>query len=226
MGVQPFPVGQIDLEIRLARNHSLLWKAIDIAERVVAIALLAILLPYLLIAAIVVIFVSRRSPLIAHRRVGQGGRQIWVLKLRTMWVKDRTRYRVWPLIERVICEDVPQSKLRRDARVTSRFAALCRKYSLDEYPQLWNVITGEMSLVGPRPLTTPEIAKYYGAHRAYVLRAKPGITGLWQIKGRSRLSYTQRRRLDLFMLNNWSLGLYLSVLAATVPRVLTGQDAW
>ena len=83
-----------------------------------------------------------------------------------------------------------------------------------------------MSLVGPRPLTAPELAEYYGQKRAHLLRAKPGITGLWQIKGRSRLSYAQRRRLDLFLLEHWSFSLYIFVLVATIPRVLSGQDAW
>jgi exopolysaccharide production protein ExoY len=199
---------------------------IAVAERVCAAALLLIVLPCVILAAAVVILSSRRSPFIAHRRVGQRGRDIWVLKLRTMWDGDAENYHVWPLIERVASNRSPELKLPRDARVTSRFAALCRKYSLDECPQLWNVIVGDMSLVGPRPLTAPELTKYYGAHRAYLLHAKPGITGLWQIKGRSRLTYAQRRRLDLFMLRKWSLGLYLFVLAATIPRVVSGENAW
>jgi exopolysaccharide production protein ExoY len=226
LGVQPFSVGQLDLQVSASRSPSLLWKAIEIVERISAATLLLISLPCLIIAAILVILVSRRSPLIAHQRVGQNGRQIWVLKLRTMWTKDRTSCRVWPLIERVSCDLAPEVKPRSDARITSRFAALCRKYSLDEFPQLWNVVVGDMSLVGPRPLTPPELAKYYGTHRVYLLNVQPGITGLWQIKGRSRLTYAQRKRLDLFMLKKWSLGLYVFVLAATFPRVISGEDAW
>lgn len=226
MGVQPFSVEQFELKFPLSRSPSLPWKIIALAERVSAGGLLFILLPLLFVVAIIIILASRRPPLIAHRRVGQGGRDIWVLKLRTMWTKDRMRYRLWPLIERVGCDHAPELKARSDIRITSRFAALCRKYSLDECPQLWNVIAGEMSLVGPRPLTAPELTRYYGAHRAYLLNAKPGITGLWQIKGRSRLSYAQRKRLDLFMLKKWSVGLYVLVLAATLPRVLSGEDAW
>ena len=226
MGVQPFSIRQFDLPVCESRNHLLLWKMIAVAERLCAAALLLIVLPCVILAAVIVILTSHRSPFIAHRRVGQRGRDIWVLKLRTMWDGDAAKYHVWPLVERVTSNRSPELKLRWDARVTSRFAALCRKYSLDECPQLWNVIVGDMSLVGPRPLTAPELTKYYGAHRAYLLNAKPGITGLWQIKGRSRLTYAQRRRLDLFMLRKWSLGLYLFVLTATIPRVVSGENAW
>lgn len=226
MGVQLFSVGQLDLQVRVSRNRSLLWKIIAVLERISAAGLLLILLPCVIVAAVIVILASRRSPFIAHQRVGQNGCGIWVLKLRTMWTKDRRAYRPWPLIERVADDVAPQPKPRSDVRIVNRFAALCRKYSLDECPQLWNVIIGDMSLVGPRPLTAPELATYYGAHRAYLLHAKPGITGLWQIKGRSRLTYAQRKRLDLFMLKNWSLRLYVFVLAATIPRVVSGVDAW
>lgn len=226
LGVQPFSVGQVELQVHASRSQSLLWKAIEIGERITAAALLIILLPCVIAASILVIFASRRSPIIAHGRMGQYGRQIWVLKLRTMWTKGPASYRVWPLIERVSCVLAPELKPRSDARITSRFAAVCRKYSLDELPQLWNVVIGDMSLVGPRPLTAPELTKYYGPHRSHLLNVKPGITGLWQINGRSRLTYAQRKRLDLFMLNKWSFGLYIFVLTATLPRVLSGEDAW
>ena len=225
MGVQSFSAEQFKLEASFARNHSPLWKAVELTERTASAALLLLILPALLIAAIIVIFASRRSPLIAHRRVGQNGREIWVFKLRTMWNRDAKQFRLKPFIEPITCGPL-KLKPRSDPRVTSRFAALCRKYSIDECPQLWHVVTGDMSLVGPRPLTASELADYYGQKRAYLLRAKPGITGLWQIKGRSRLSYDQRRRLDIFLLQHWSFSLYAFVLAATIPRVLSGQDAW
>jgi exopolysaccharide production protein ExoY len=226
LGVQPLSVGHLNSQARITRNGLLIWKLIDIAERITAAALLLILLPLLLCAAVMVILGSRRSPLIAHRRVGRNRRIIWVLKLRTMWRKRLDGYQIWPLIERVSCDGVPQRKPRFDDRITSRFAALCRKFSLDEVPQLWNVVTGDMSLVGPRPLTPAEIAEYYAVHATSLLQTKPGITGLWQIKGRSRLTYGQRLRLDLFMLRKWSPRLYIFILAATVPRVISGVDAW
>jgi exopolysaccharide production protein ExoY len=117
-------------------------------------------------------------------------------------------------------------KSEKDSRVTSRFAAFCRRYSIDELPQLYQVVTGQMSLIGPRPLTKLELDLYYGRNAAELLTRRPGISGLWQVSGRSRLSYRQRRRLDLFLVRKWSPGLYLQTLLATIPTVLTGRNAW
>jgi lipopolysaccharide/colanic/teichoic acid biosynthesis glycosyltransferase len=114
----------------------------------------------------------------------------------------------------------------KGARVTSRFAAFCRRYSLDELPQLWHVVRGDMALVGPRPLTRQELDTYYGPDAARVVLARPGLTGLWQIRGRSRLTYSQRRRLDVFLVEKWSISLYCRILFLTLPRVLGGKDAW
>lgn len=83
-----------------------------------------------------------------------------------------------------------------------------------------------MSLVGPRPLTRSELRSYYGPNANELLEVKPGITGLWQVMGRNRLTYSQRRRLDLFYVRKRSVGLYLAILARTIPRVLTGKDSW
>ena len=108
----------------------------------------------------------------------------------------------------------------------SRFAAFLRKFSIDELPQLLHVLRGDMSLVGPRPLTRAELAKYYGEYATEIIQIQPGLTGLWQIRGRNRLSYRQRRRLDLFLVRRFGWLLYLKVLLCTPARVLTGRDAW
>lgn len=196
-------------------------------ERLLALILLCALVPGLALAALAVVLLSRRCPLVAHARVGRGGKEIWVLKLRTMWgaAVPACRHRVW-FIERLKGEPVAELKKSDDPRVTSRFAAACRRYSIDELPQLWHVVRGELSLVGPRPMTPEELSDHYGRAAAEVLRVRPGLTGLWQIKGRSSLNYRQRRRLDLFLVRHWSPRLYLGILLATVPRVLTGRDAW
>jgi lipopolysaccharide/colanic/teichoic acid biosynthesis glycosyltransferase len=152
---------------------------------------------------------------------------MWVLKVRTMW-GNSSAGGLWPLVEYIRASDadclVP--KTAKDPRVTNRFAALCRRLSVDELPQLWHVIRGEMALVGPRPLTRYELNTYYGSAATTVLKKKPGLSGLWQISGRSRLSYAQRRRLDLFMIRKWSVSLYCRILLKTIPRVLVGKDAW
>lgn len=196
------------------------------AEWIIACSLFCFTLPLMFAAAVLIMGLSRRSPLIAHRRVGYRGKEIWVLKLRTMWSSATRKRQFWPLIERLAPARIPISKLPRDARVTSRFAAICRKYSIDELPQLWHVITGDMALLGPRPLTADEIKEYYTSDSASLLSVKPGITGLWQVRGRSRLTYRQRRRLDLFLLRHWSLGLYTTIVKATISNVLSGRDAW
>jgi lipopolysaccharide/colanic/teichoic acid biosynthesis glycosyltransferase len=191
-----------------------------------AAILLVIVQPVVLLSALIVAALSKRPPFIAHCRVGVAGRTIWVLKLRTMW--DGNRSGPFRLVERLQPAPFHAAivKARHDPRIKSRFAAACRRYSIDELPQLWNVLGGSLSLVGPRPLTRGEIDIYYAEDAAELLTRKPGITGLWQVCGRSRLTYGQRRKLDLFMLRNWSLGLYLKILFATIPNVVLGKDAY
>lgn len=188
--------------------------------------LLIIVLPVLIAAALIIAALSRRSPLVAHSRVGLGGKPIWVLKLRTMWIGDRRTGSIF--VERlpIVTSAFRGPKTADDPRVTSRFAAFCRRYSIDELPQLWNVVQGDLALVAPRPLTRQELDTYYGADAVLLLSRKPGLSGLWQISGRSRLTYRQRRRLDLFMIRKWSVLLYFRILILTLPRVLAGKDAW
>ena len=115
-------------------------------------------------------------------------------------------------------------KIRQDPRVT-RVGAVLRKYSLDELPQLVNVLLGHMSLVGPRPALATETAQYdFDARRR--LAVKPGLTGLWQVSGRSDLSWEDTVRLDLRYVDNWSLGLDLAIMCRTVTAVLTHRGAY
>jgi lipopolysaccharide/colanic/teichoic acid biosynthesis glycosyltransferase len=116
-------------------------------------------------------------------------------------------------------------KSEDDPRVTSRFASWCRRYSLDELPQLYHIARGEMSFVGPRPITAAELASHYGDDAPEVLSVRPGLTGLWQSLGRNRLTYATRRRLDVWFVRHASPGLYFRILARTIPRVLQGDNA-
>ncbi len=209
-----------------ANKPSWLWQIVAKLERALACMVLLACFPFLCIVCAITILLSRQSPLIAHRRAGKRGRDIWVFKVRTMWGGKPRTARGLHLVEYLHGSVVPDCKCRFDPRVTSRFAAFCRKYSIDELPQLWLVVRGEMSIVGPRPMTHEELARHYGSDAIRVLQAKPGLTGLWQIRGRSNLKYHQRRRLDRFMLEKWSLRLYTAILIASVPKVLTGKDAW
>ncbi len=121
---------------------------------------------------------------------------------------------------------MPASKSNNDPRVVSRFAAICRRYSLDEIPQLFHVARGQMSFVGPRPITREELDRYYGPHAAEVLQLRPGITGLWQVLGRNRLSYARRMKLDILLVRRASPNLYFWILWRTVPKVVCGYDAF
>lgn len=193
-------------------------------ERVFALAAFILFLPFLAVVAGTILLLSGRAPLVAHRRLGWRGEPFWMLKFRTMWNGERPGPS--GLIEHLAEEIVPEVKRGGDPRVTSPFAAFCRKYSIDELPQLWHVAAGEMSLVGPRPVTRAEWGKHYGSAAAEVLKLKPGITGLWQTRGRNRLTYLQRKRLDIFLAHHYCLWLYVRIVAKTIPRTLTGRDAW
>jgi exopolysaccharide production protein ExoY len=222
-------VGSIDIGsialLEPIRARSTIWRVVRILERIVAGALLLGVLPILFLASVVIVVISRRSPFVAHQRVGYGGRLIWVLKLRTMWKGDSGSRSI--LVHRLSAAEAPLlAPHSKGVRVTSRFAAFCRRYSVDELPQLWQVVRGDMALIGPRPLTRQELDTYYGPDATRIVAARPGISGLWQISGRSRLNYAQRRQLDLLMVQEWSISLYLRILLATLPRVLAGKDAW
>ena len=161
----------------------------------------------------------------AHRRVGRYGTTLWVYKFRTMWPRGPRARRSAFLIEKV-ADDEPKPKVGPDPRVTSGFASFCRRHSIDELPQLALVAAGRMSMVGPRPITRFELSEYYDADAMEVLSVKPGLTGLWQIRGRSRLTYRQRKRFDLFLVRRLSASLYFRIMALTISDLLFAKDAW
>jgi exopolysaccharide production protein ExoY len=203
------------------------WSLIRPLERLASLAALILLSPLMLFVAAVIAVLSRRAPLIGVLRTGQFGAPLWTFKFRTMWPGEAENSRRAGVVEYIVDESGPESKSSGDPRITSKFARLCRRFSIDELPQLINVLRGEMSLVAPRPLTQGELIKHYGFDAVEVLRVKPGITGLWQVAGRSRLSYGERREMDLFLVRNrGSLKLYFTILRRTIPAVLKGQDGW
>ena len=165
------------------------------------------------------------SVVYGHRRVGKRGKSFPCYKFRTM-VPNAGQ-----VLQELLANDPAallewkrDFKLRNDPRITP-IGAILRKTSLDELPQLWNVIKGDMSLVGPRPVVTEEL-ELYGKSRPYYLEARPGITGLWQVSGRNEVDYSQRVYLDAWYVKNWSLWYDMVILLKTVKVVLSRRGAY
>jgi len=191
-------------------------------DRAVAVVLLVVLAPLMLFIATLVRTTSTGPALFRQRRVGRGGQEFTCLKFRTMTADaEARRAELVHLNERA---DGLLFKIRHDPRIT-RIGAVLRKYSLDELPQLVNVVAGDMSLVGPRPPLPQEVAAYDDALRRRLL-VKPGLTGLWQVSGRSELPWEEAVRLDLSYVDNWSPALDARILLRTVSAVLKGTGAY
>jgi lipopolysaccharide/colanic/teichoic acid biosynthesis glycosyltransferase len=192
---------------------------------VVALAALVFLLPLMLLIAISVYAHDGGPILFAHRRIGLNGRTFHCLKFRSMAVDAEQRLAALLASDPAARAEWEQDhKLRRDPRVT-RLGAFLRETSLDELPQLFNVLRGDMSLVGPRPIVEAEVKRYGRRFRAYCA-VKPGITGLWQVSGRNDTSYRTRVALDCVYARRRSLGLDAYIIAATVPAVLTRRGSY
>ncbi len=204
---------------RLHDGKALLKRALDLA---VAGLVLAVAWPVILVSAIA-IRLDSAGPILYRRRVlGEGGRTFDAFKLRTMYVDGDRRLAARPDASEALRAN---HKLRDDPRVT-RVGRWLRRSSVDELPQLVNVLLGQMSLVGPRMITADETAKY-GRHRLNLGSVKPGITGLWQVSGRSDLSYDERVRIDMYYVRNYSIWLDLQILfIETLPAVLKGRGAY
>ncbi len=203
---------------RLTRTQRALKRAFDL---VVAGLGLLLTSPLWIVVAVAIKLDSPGPVLYRQRRVGEGGRPFVMLKFRSMY-EDAER-RLDELRPRSDV-DGPLFKLRDDPRVT-RVGRWLRRWSVDELPQLWNVIRGDMSLVGPRPPLPEEVAAYEEWHFAR-LEAPPGITGLWQVSGRSELSFEDYVRRDLFYIENWSLAYDLFIVLKTIPIVLLRRGAY
>ncbi len=220
----PPRVAQLDTipALSFAPVHHSTWKlavkrTIDIA--IAGTGLLA-LSPILGVAALLIRATSPGPALFRQERCGLHGRRFEILKLRTMSEDaERQRNALSHLNE---CEG-PIFKMRRDPRVTT-VGRVLRRWSIDEVPQLWNVIRGDMSLVGPRPPIPSEVDQYrFGDQRRLSMR--PGITCLWQVSGRSQIGFEDQVKLDLAYIDGWSLSTDLMILARTVPAVVSGRGA-
>jgi len=182
---------------------------------------LVALAPLCLLIALAIKLESRGGALFKQQRVGRNGSQFTVYKFRSMYAgADQDRERLNNLNE----ADGPLFKIREDPRRT-RVGRILRRFSLDEIPQLYNVLRGEMSIVGPRPALPEEVANYEGWHRKR-LEVSPGITGLWQTSGRSDISFEEMCLLDIYYVEQWSPSFDVKILLKTLPAVLFGRGAY
>jgi exopolysaccharide biosynthesis polyprenyl glycosylphosphotransferase len=182
---------------------------------------LVVISPVLVAAAIAIKLDSRGPIFYRQQRVGKHGRTFWMFKFRSM-IQDAEHH-----LELLRAQNEaigPLFKMRADPRVT-RVGGFLRRWSIDELPQLLNVLRGEMSLVGPRPPIPSEVDEYEDWQLGR-LRAVPGLTGLWQVSGRSEVPFHDMVRLDLHYIRNWSLGLDFEILLRTIPAVLTNRGAY
>lgn len=197
--------------------------------RILDISLILLAAPYIILVFLILgILVKVDSPgpvFYSQMRIGRFGRKFHVYKFRTMVQNaDKVLQEYLEKSPEMRAEWVATHKLKQDPRVT-RLGSLLRKLSLDELPQLWNVIIGEMSLVGPRPIVDAEVEKYGNCFELYI-QVRPGLTGLWQVSGRNDTTYERRVELDEYYVRNQSLKLYFQILLKTVFVVVKKDGAY
>jgi len=190
-----------------------------ITDVAVAAPALLLLSPFMLIIAVLIRLTSPGPVIFRQKRCGLNGRTFVFYKFRSMCQDaEARRADVEHLNERQTV-----FKIRNDPRLTP-IGGFLRKFSIDEWPQLWNVLKGDMSLVGPRPPLPDEVEKYERWQRRR-LRMRPGLTCLWAVKGRDRLDFETWMRLDMQYIDTWSLGLDWKIMLRTIPQVLSGRGA-
>ena len=215
--------------IGFASIHNLTFKRNLFLKRLIDIAAivltLPLVLPIMILLGILTKLTSKGPIFYGHKRIGKNGKEIKCWKFRSMCVNSQE------ILEEILATDPVRRaewekdrKFIDDPRVT-KFGKILRKTSLDELPQLFNILFGQMSLVGPRPVTEPELIKY-GEYKDYVLSVSPGLTGMWQVSGRSDTGYEERITYDTYYIQNWSIWLDIWILIKTVWVVLVGKGAY
>lgn len=204
-------------------RHLPVKRIVDIAFSAMALILS---LPLLFVVAVCIRLSSQGSVVYAHERIGRGGRPFKCYKFRTMH-KDAERLlqeclRASPELKN---EWEQNHKLKNDPRVTG-IGKILRKLSLDEFPQFWNVIKGDMSVVGPRPMVREEVEKKLGSKAAKILSVRPGLTGIWQTSGRSNTSYVKRVQLDELYVEHRTIWMDLKLIFKTLPSMIASKGAY
>jgi exopolysaccharide biosynthesis polyprenyl glycosylphosphotransferase len=205
-------------EIGISGLNQLVKRAIDVGSSALALFLFA---PLMALVALMIKMDSPGPVLFRQERVGKNGQRFTLYKFRSMGVgAEEQQDELQDLNE----ADGPLFKIKDDPRAT-RLGKWLRRLSLDELPQFYNVLRGEMSLIGPRPPLPTEVAQYKEWHKRR-LEVSPGLTGLWQVSGRSELTFDEMAMLDIYYIENWSLGLDTKILWQTIPKVLFGNGAF
>jgi exopolysaccharide production protein ExoY len=192
---------------------------------ILALSAIVVLVPFFLFCFVATACSSPGPVLFRHRRVGFNGKPFDCLKFRTMAIDAPERLRQHLETDAAAAAEwLANQKLHNDPRVTA-IGSILRKSSLDELPQLFNVIKGDMSIVGPRPITEEELIRYSDTIGAYYA-CRPGITGLWQVSGRSTTTFNRRVALDNFYASHWSMSLDAKIMMATIPAVCFSDTAY
>ena len=234
---QAAPVGDLDYRPAVGRagarlnrdavpatlfRYRVIKRVMDLLVAVVAMVVLA---PLMLVIITLVRFTSPGPIFFSHRRISKNGAFFSMWKFRTMCVDSaEVLDHYLAMHPEARAEWNLTHKLKQDPRVTS-VGLFLRRYSLDELPQIWNVFTGRMSIVGPRPIVAAEVEKY-GEFFDHYCRVKPGVTGLWQVSGRSKVSYPNRVRLDCEYVEHWTLFRDFKILLATAKSVVNQEGAY
>ncbi|WP_158310205.1 exopolysaccharide biosynthesis polyprenyl glycosylphosphotransferase [Desulfosporosinus acidiphilus] len=195
-------------------------RILDVILAIIGIVLTSWLMAFLWV---ILLFDSPRHAIFSQERLGLDGKKVRIFKFRTMVIDSERQLKILLENDGINKNYYDNYKIENDPRITP-LGKYLRKWSLDELPQLINILKGDLSFVGPRPIVPSELARY-GTHGKIILRVKPGLTGLWQVSGRNDVSYEDRIQMDLFYIHNWSLGFDMKIILQTIPAVLCRKGA-
>lgn len=213
------------LPFHCAIKHLPLKRGFDILFSLVCLFLS---LPFYLVIAFLIFISSPGNVIYAQERIGRGGKPFRCYKFRTMYPNAEQRLQDLLREDPALKEEWEKNfKLKQDPRIIAGLGVFLRKTSLDELPQFWNVLIGDLSIVGPRPVVKEEIAKYYKSKAHTILSIRPGITGIWQTSARNDVkSYEERIAMDEYYAKNHSLLLDLKLIGKTIPAILFSKGAY